>query len=35
MKEIVHFDNNTKYFLGAGWVLFSLAIAGCEYYGVI
>tara|TARA_B100000214_G_C23397032_1_gene369873 strand:- start:196 stop:306 length:111 start_codon:yes stop_codon:yes gene_type:complete len=34
-KEVVHFDIKTKYFLGTGWFLFSLVIAGCEYYGVI
>tara|TARA_B100000941_G_scaffold92303_1_gene64076 strand:- start:2173 stop:2274 length:102 start_codon:yes stop_codon:yes gene_type:complete len=33
MKE--EFDSNTKYFLGAGWFLFSLTIVGCEHYGVI
>lgn len=35
MKEVVHFDINTKYFLISGWILFASAIAGCEYYGVI
>ena len=28
-------DNNTKYFLISGWILFSLTIAGCEYHGII
>ena len=29
------FDNNTKYFLISGWILFAFPIAGCEYHGVI